>query len=98
MRPPTVLISGHARRYFLAAGARAVFAVAAVAARGLPQKTFKPRSDGLTISIAPSLFKSTANMLEPHPEWLWISSGTNSAPPGAFGFRTVRYKYRTGTP
>ena len=26
----------------------------------------------------------------PTPERLWISSGTNSAPPGAFGLRTVR--------
>jgi hypothetical protein len=50
------------------------------------------------ISTAPSPFKSAVTISEPAPERLWISYGTNSAPPGAFGFRTVRYQYKTGGP
>src|SRR5258708_1821758 len=81
--------------FYLLTGAAAVFADEA---RGLPQKTIVPRSVEVTISIAPSPFKSVANTSEPAPDRLWINSGTNSAPPGAFGFRTVLYQYNTGGP
>jgi hypothetical protein len=44
------------------------------------------------MSSAPSLFRSATWIIEPTPERLLISSGTNSAPPGAYGLRTVRYQ------
>src|SRR5580765_8523605 len=64
----------------------------------LPQKIYVPRFVDVTMSMAPSLFRSTANIVDPTPERLWINSGLNSAPPGALGLRTVRNQYRTGGP
>ena len=47
------------------------------------QKMNVPRSVEVMMSGAPSWLRSTAMKWEPTPERLWISSGTNSAPPGA---------------
>jgi hypothetical protein len=49
-----------------------------------------PRFVDVMMSIAPSLFRSTTAACDPMPDRLCTSSGTNSAPPGAFGLRTVR--------
>ena len=46
----------------------------------------------------PSPFRSVTTNCDPTPDRLCISSGTNSAPPSAFGLRTVRYQYRTAGP
>src|SRR5271157_2207288 len=99
-RAPTQFVAAagrnnHRSRNYLRAGAEAAFAVPV---RGLPQKMNVPSLVAVTMSITPSLFRSTARTSEPAPERLWISSGTNSAPPGAFGFRTVLYTYSTGSP
>ena len=51
---------------------------------------YAPDVVDVTRSMTPSLFRSTARICEPAPDWLCTSSGTNSAPPGAFGLRTVR--------
>src|SRR5437016_2438782 len=56
---------------------------------GLPQNMNVPRLVEVTMSMAPSLFRSTASTVDPTPERLWINSGMNSAPPGALGLRTV---------
>ena len=50
-----------------------------------------PRLVDVMMLIAPSLSRSTSATVDPIPERLWINSGTNSAPPGAFGFLTVQY-------
>src|SRR5258705_5000389 len=65
---------------------------------GLFQKINVPRLVDEIISILPSLSRSTASTSEPTPERLCTSSGINSAPPGAFEFRTIRYQYNTGGP
>ena len=70
-------------------GAEAV-ACYRLAAFQLFQKMNVPRLVDVMISALPSLSRSTTARCEPTPERLWMSSGTNSAPPGAFGFRTVR--------
>jgi hypothetical protein len=49
-----------------------------------------PLAPDVTMSTVPSLFRSPMPMCEPTPARLLTSSGTNSAPPGAFGFRTAR--------
>jgi cytochrome c peroxidase len=49
-----------------------------------------PVTVAVTMSSLPSLFMSTSSSVEPAPERLCTSSGTNSAPPGALGLRTVR--------
>ena len=54
------------------------------------QKMNVPSFVPVMISGAPSLFRSTAATCEPTPDRLCTSSGTNSAPPGALGLRTVR--------
>src|SRR5580704_12028084 len=79
--------------YFLAAAAPG-----AGFADGFPQKIMVPRLVEVTTSIAPSLFKSTASTVDPTPERLCINSGLNSAPPGAFGLRTVLNQYKTPGP
>ena len=57
---------------------------------GVPQNMNVPWLVEVTMSIAPSLFKSTASTVDPTPERLWTNSGWNSALPGAFRLRTVR--------
>jgi hypothetical protein len=42
-----------------------------------------------TMSDVPSLFKSPVSACEPMPERFEMSSGTNSAPPGACLLRTT---------
>src|SRR5436190_11092179 len=67
-------------------------------ALGVPRNTNVPSFPDVRMSIAPSLFRSTARIVDPAPERLWTNSGTNSAPPGAFALRTERKMYSTGAP
>src|SRR6185436_4289274 len=62
------------------------------------QKMNVPRLVDVISSGAPSLSRSDTASPDPTPDRLWMSSGTNSAPPGALGLRTVRYTYNTGGP
>ena len=57
-----------------------------------PQKMNVPSFVPVTTSIEPSLFKSVASTVEPTPEFVSISSGSNRAPPGALGSRIVLYQ------
>src|SRR6185437_7186578 len=56
------------------------------------QKMKVPFDDEVTMSAVPSPFRSEIAICDPTPDLLWISSGTNSAPPGALAFRAVRYQ------
>ncbi len=58
----------------------------------LPQKMNVPSLLPVTTSMEPSLFRSVASTVEPTPERVSISSGSNRAPPGALGSRTVLYQ------
>ena len=53
-----------------------------------------PRFVDVTMSMLPSLLSPSRVTCEPTPDLLWINSGTNSAPPGARGLRTVRNQYK----
>ena len=80
-------------RRFLAASYCAFLAIAqwgscyfvAGRLRPAPQKMNVPRLVAAMMSTAPSLLRSAVCTIDPTPDRLWTSSGTNSAPPGAFG-------------
>src|SRR5215213_7306662 len=68
---------------------RAYFFGAALGAAALLVNVNVPKMVPTTISSLPSLLRSTTSKDEPTPDLLCTNSGTNRAPPGAFGSRTV---------